>query len=116
MHRKLCPDRLNNASKRVDGSLAEGRFAARFGGYERPGHRSQRDARGFQAGSRHAATHGSGPSPEGLARFPYQGLRDVEALVRDCRRSINRIEEAISGLEVPPAAHSYGGRRHGAPV
>jgi phospholipid/cholesterol/gamma-HCH transport system substrate-binding protein len=50
-----------------------------------------------------------GTITDGLARFSGQGLRDVEALVRDGRRSINRIEEAITDLERNPQRIITGG-------
>lgn len=46
---------------------------------------------------------------DGLARFSGQGLREVEALVRDSRRSINRIEQAITDLERNPQRIITGG-------
>jgi phospholipid/cholesterol/gamma-HCH transport system substrate-binding protein len=50
-----------------------------------------------------------GTITEGLARFSGQGLRDVEALVRDGRRSIIRIEQAITDLERNPQRIISGG-------
>lgn len=50
-----------------------------------------------------------GPITDGLARFSGQGLRDVEALVRDGRRSIMRIEQSISDLERNPQRILSGG-------
>lgn len=46
---------------------------------------------------------------DGLARFSGQGLREVEALVRDTRRSITRIERAVSDLERNPQRIISGG-------
>jgi phospholipid/cholesterol/gamma-HCH transport system substrate-binding protein len=46
---------------------------------------------------------------DGLARFSGQGLREVEALVQDSRRSINRIEQAITDLERNPQRIITGG-------
>lgn len=46
---------------------------------------------------------------DGLGRFSGQGLRDVEALVQDSRRSINRIEQAVSDLERNPQRIITGG-------
>lgn len=46
---------------------------------------------------------------DGLARFSGQGLRDVEALVKDSRRSVNRIEQAITDLERNPQRIITGG-------
>jgi phospholipid/cholesterol/gamma-HCH transport system substrate-binding protein len=50
-----------------------------------------------------------GTITDGLARFSGQGLRDVEALVQDGRRSINRIEQAITDLERNPQRIITGG-------
>lgn len=50
-----------------------------------------------------------GTITDGLARFSNQGLRDVESLVRDSRRSIGRIEQAISDLERNPERIISGG-------
>lgn len=50
-----------------------------------------------------------GPITEGLQRFSGQGLRDVEALVRQSRRSIQRIEQAITSLEENPQRIITGG-------
>ena len=46
---------------------------------------------------------------DGLGRFSGQGLRDVEALVRDSRRSINRIEQVITDLGRNPQRIIAGG-------
>ncbi|MCO5065943.1 MAG: MCE family protein [Rhizobiaceae bacterium] len=43
-----------------------------------------------------------GTITDGLARFSGQGLRDAEALINDARRSVNRIEQAITDLERNP--------------
>ncbi|WP_048648757.1 MlaD family protein [Nitratireductor soli] len=45
----------------------------------------------------------------GLERFSGQGLREVEALVRDARRSINRIEGAVTDFEQNPQRIITGG-------
>lgn len=100
--------RLNQASTRVEGILvkldgllgsddAEGLFA---------------DARATLSAFREVAetlNARMGTITEGLARFSGQGLRDVEALVQDSRRSINRIEQAISDLERNPQRIITGG-------
>lgn len=46
---------------------------------------------------------------DNLSRFSGQGLRDVETLIRDSRRSINRIEEAVSEFERNPQRIITGG-------
>ncbi len=50
-----------------------------------------------------------GPISENLEKFSGQGLRNVEALVNDSRRSIDRIERSISDLEKNPQRIIYGG-------
>ena len=50
-----------------------------------------------------------GTITDGFARFSTQGLREVEALARDGRRSIGRIEEAISDFERNPQRIISGG-------
>lgn len=46
---------------------------------------------------------------DGLARFSGQGLRDAQSLIQDTRRSIGRIESAISDLERNPQRIITGG-------
>jgi len=46
---------------------------------------------------------------DGLSRFSGQGLRDVETLVQDTRRSVNRIEEAVTDLGRNPQRIITGG-------
>lgn len=50
-----------------------------------------------------------GSVTSGLERFTNTGLRDVEALVRDSRRSITRIEQAITSIERNPQRVLGGG-------
>jgi phospholipid/cholesterol/gamma-HCH transport system substrate-binding protein len=50
-----------------------------------------------------------GPITDGLARFTGQGLRDAQALIQDGRRSIDRIERAISDFERNPQRIITGG-------
>jgi phospholipid/cholesterol/gamma-HCH transport system substrate-binding protein len=46
---------------------------------------------------------------DGLARFTGQGLKDVQSLVQDSRRSVTRIEQAITDLERNPQRIITGG-------
>ena len=46
---------------------------------------------------------------DGLSRFSGQGLRDVQSLVQDSQRSVNRIEEAITDLSRNPQRIITGG-------
>ena len=50
-----------------------------------------------------------GPIADNLQRFSGSGLRDVEALVNDARRSIQRIERSISTFEKSPQRLIFGG-------
>ena len=50
-----------------------------------------------------------GPITAGLERFTSQGLREAEALIRDSRRSITRIEQAITSFERNPQRILTGG-------
>ncbi|EJF88818.1 MlaD family protein [Bartonella tamiae] len=50
-----------------------------------------------------------GPIANNLERFSGKGLRNVEALVNDSRRSIERIEQAITDLERDPQRIIFGG-------
>ena len=50
-----------------------------------------------------------GEITDGLARFSDQGLSNVDALVHDSRRSINRIEEAVTDLSRNPQRIISGG-------
>lgn len=46
---------------------------------------------------------------DGLSKFSGQGLRNVDSLVQDTRRSVNRIERAITDLERNPERIITGG-------
>ncbi len=50
-----------------------------------------------------------GEITDGLARFSGRGLKDFESAVQDSRRSIARIESAISSLERNPNRLIFGG-------
>lgn len=50
-----------------------------------------------------------GPITDGLSRFSSQGLRDIEGLIQDGRRAIQRIEQAISDLSRNPQRIITGG-------
>jgi len=51
-----------------------------------------------------------GPIADNLQHFSGSGLRDVQALVTESRRSIQRIERAISELERDPQRLIFGGQ------
>jgi len=101
-------DRLNQASVRVDGILAK--VDSLLGSEDAEGLITEASAT-LKSFKQVADTLNSrlGTITDGLARFSNQGLRDVEALVRDSRRSINRIEEAVADLERNPQRIISGG-------
>lgn len=102
-------DRLNKASTRVDGVLAK--VDSLLGSDDANGLAAQ--AKGTLASYRQLAdtlNGRAGAIADGLARFSGQGLRDFEALVRDGRRSVTRIEQAITDLERNPQRILSGGQ------
>jgi phospholipid/cholesterol/gamma-HCH transport system substrate-binding protein len=105
---KEMSGRLNAASTRVDGVLAK------LDGFLGEGDASsliadaQETLKSFRdvANSLNARI---GPIAENLQRFSGAGLRDVEALVKDARRSIQRIEQSITSIERDPQRLIFGG-------
>src|SRR5690606_2256744 len=100
--------RLNQASERVDGVLAK--VDGLLGSGEAEG--LMADAGETLKAYRQVAdtlNARMGTITDGLARFSGQGLRDVETLVRDARRSITRIERAVTDLERNPQRILSGG-------
>jgi phospholipid/cholesterol/gamma-HCH transport system substrate-binding protein len=101
-------ERLNAASVRVDGVLAK--VDALLGSDDAGG--LMADARETVKAFRQVADTLNariGTITDGLARFSGQGLRDVEALVQDSRRSVNRIEQVITDLGRNPQKIISGG-------
>lgn len=105
---KEISERLNQASTRVDGVLAK--LDGVLGSEDTEGviTEARETLKAFRElaetlNQRSAAIAG------GLERFSTQGLRDVEALVRESRRSIARIEQAISDFERNPQRILSGG-------
>lgn len=100
--------RLNAASVRIDGVLAK--VDSLLGSGEAQG--VMADASATLKSFRQVADTLNArlaTITDGLARFSGQGLREVESLVRDGRRSINRIEQAITDLERNPQRIITGG-------
>jgi phospholipid/cholesterol/gamma-HCH transport system substrate-binding protein len=101
-------ERLNQASLRVDGVLAK--VDSLLGSGEAEGVMSDA-SQTLKSFKQVADTLNArlGTITDGFARFSNQGLREIEALARDSRRSINRIEEAVSDLERNPQRILSGG-------
>lgn len=100
--------RLNQASERVDGVLAK---VDNLLGSDDAGGLMADAGETLRSFRQVADTLNArmGEITDGLARFSGAGLRDVEALVRDSRRSITRIEQAITDLERNPQRILSGG-------
>ena len=101
-------ERLNDASVRVDGILAK--VDTLLGSGQADGMIA--DARNTLKSFKQVADTLNarlGTITDNLARFSGQGLQDVEALVQDSRRSINRIEEAVTDLSRNPQRILSGG-------
>ncbi len=105
---KEISGRLNVASTRVDGILLK--VDKLLGSDDAQGVMAQAGET-LKSFKQVADTLNSrlGAIMDGLARFSGQGLRDVDALVRDSRRSINRIEQAVTDLERNPQRIITGG-------
>lgn len=100
--------RLNDASVRVDGILAK--VDQLLGSGEANG--VMADARATLKSFKQVADTLNarlGTITDNLARFSGSGLQNIEALVQDSRRSINRIEEAVSDLQRNPQRILSGG-------
>lgn len=105
---KQLAERLNNASVRVDGILAK--VDTLLGSGEANG--VMADARETLKSFKQVADTLNarlGTITDNLARFSGQGLQNVEALVQDSRRSINRIEQAVTDLQRNPQRILSGG-------
>lgn len=101
-------ERLNNASTRVDGILAK--VDELLGSGEANG--VMADARATLNSFKQVADTLNarlGTITDNLARFSGEGLRNVNALVQDSHRSIQRIEEAVTDLQRNPQRILSGG-------
>ncbi|MER9406351.1 MCE family protein [Mesorhizobium caraganae] len=105
---KQLASRLNDASVRVDGILK--RVDTLLGSGQADG--VMADARDTLKSFKQVADTLNarlGTITDNLARFSGQGLSNVEALVQDSRRSISRIEEAVTDLSRNPQRILTGG-------
>lgn len=100
--------RLNDASVRVDGILVK--VDRLLGSGETQG--VMADARATLKSFKQAADTLNarlGTITDNLARFSGQGLQNIEALVQDSRRSINRIEQTVTDFGRNPQRILSGG-------
>jgi phospholipid/cholesterol/gamma-HCH transport system substrate-binding protein len=101
-------NKLNAASSRVDGVLAK------LDGFLGEGDSESlfAEAKATLQSIKQAADTLNGrigPIADGIQRFSGSGLRDVEALVLDTRRTIQNLDSAISGFERNPQRLLFGG-------
>ena len=101
-------NKLNAASTRVDGVLAK------LDGFLGEGDSESlfAEAKATLQSIKQAADTLNGrigPIADNLQRFSGSGLRDVEALVTDTRRTIQNLDTAISGFERNPQRLLFGG-------
>lgn len=103
--------RLNETSKRVDGLL--GKVDTMLSDEE--GGKGVIEEITLAARSiRQIATKFEANADEisnGLARFSGKGLRDVEAMVGDARRTLQRLEGAVDKIENDPQSLIFGGNK-----
>ena len=101
-------ERLNQASVRVDGVLAK--VDKLLGSGEAEGVMAEAGAtlKSFKQVADTLNTR-LGSILENISRFSGKGLKDVETLVQDSRRSITRIEQAVTDLERNPQRIITGG-------
>ncbi len=101
-------ERLNAASKRVDGIMAK--VDKMLSPEDRDGVVAQ--ARVTLASIQKTSDNLDkrlAPIAENLSRFSGKGLSDVQSVVVDSRRSLQRIEQAITDLERDPQRIIFGG-------
>ncbi|MEM9999268.1 MAG: MlaD family protein [Pseudomonadota bacterium] len=104
-------ERLNAASARVDGVLAQAESflgSGSEGGADNLIAEATATLRSFRqtADTLNARLD---RITSGLERFSNDGLRDVQGLLTDTRRSITRIEQAIASIEQNPQRLLFGG-------
>lgn len=101
-------EKLNKASGRVDGVLAK---VENLLGSGDSGDLMKEAGETLKSFRKVADTLSSriGPITDGLARFSGKGLRDLEALIRDARRAIGRIERSVAEFERNPQRIITGG-------
>ncbi len=103
--------KLNQTVVRVDGVLEK--VSAFLGNTEGQGPGLVAEAKSTLAAFRKVAdTLNSriGEISDGLAKFSGRGLNNVDALVQDTRKSVTRIEQAITEIEKNPDRLIFGGK------
>jgi phospholipid/cholesterol/gamma-HCH transport system substrate-binding protein len=102
---------LNQTAVRVDGVLEK--ISSFLGSTEGQGPGLVAEAKSTLAAFRRVADTLNarlGEITDGLAKFSGRGLNNVDALVQDTRRSVSRIEQAITEIEKNPNRLIFGGQ------
>ena len=104
-------ERLNEASARVDGVLAQAEAFLGSADGEGAGNLMTEASETLRAFRQTADTLNARLDgiTSGLERFSNDGLRDVQGLLSDTRRSLRRFEQTISSLEQNPQRLLFGG-------
>ncbi|QPC87957.1 MCE family protein [Mesorhizobium sp. NBSH29] len=105
---KQLAQRLNQASVRVDGILVKVDNLLGSGQTEGLMADASRTLKSFKQVA-DTLNGRLGVITDGFAKFSTQGLGEIEALARDSRRSITRIEEAVTDLSRNPQKILSGG-------
>ncbi len=108
---KELSGRLNQTTVRIDGVLEK--VSAFLGNTEGPGPGLVEEARATLIAFRKVADTLNarlGSITANLEKFSGRGLSNVDALVQDTRRSVNRIEQTIGDLEKDPQRLIFGGQ------
>ncbi|MEO1749093.1 MAG: MCE family protein, partial [Pseudomonadota bacterium] len=104
-------ERLNEASARVDGVLEQAEAFLGSADSEGAGNLMAEASETLRAFRQTADTLNARLDgiTSGLERFSNDGLRDVQGLLSDTRRSLRRFEQTISSLEQNPQRLLFGG-------
>lgn len=105
---KQIANTLNGASRRVDGVLAKVDGLLGSGDSQSLFAEARTTLESFKkvADSINARI---GPIADNLSRFTGTGLRDVQSLVEDARRTVNNLNSTISGFDRNPQRLLFGG-------
>jgi phospholipid/cholesterol/gamma-HCH transport system substrate-binding protein len=101
-------DKLNKASTRVDGVLAKVDSFLGSGDSSSLFADARETMKSFKAVADNLNAK-IGPIADNLARFSGSGLKDIEALVQDTRRTMRTLDSAVTRLDQDPRRLIFGG-------
>ncbi|MCJ8518162.1 phospholipid/cholesterol/gamma-HCH transport system substrate-binding protein [Pseudorhizobium tarimense] len=100
--------KLNNASNRVDGILAKVDTMLSGGDSESLFAEARRTLESFRTVADNINAR-VGPIADSLQRFSATGLRDIQSLVEDTRRTVNSLDNTINNFDENPQRLIFGG-------